>query len=138
MTHCQEYISTINALVQAQEREILPKDASTKDFKAQLPSAVKNQTLRDAQSVFKRSTELGVIPVLKRPIRQWNNQNWHMTDRTLTIPMCVNGKVEQVSIPCHGLVYTGKAGILRIKRKQDNQNPCPEMDGESQTLTQLE
>jgi hypothetical protein len=40
MAHCQEYISTINTLVQAQEFEILSDKASTKDFKASLPSAV--------------------------------------------------------------------------------------------------
>lgn len=118
MEHCQEYISTVNILVQAQELEILPNDASTKDFKALLPGTVKNQALRDAQSVYKKSIELGVIPVLKKPICQWNNQNWHLTDCTLTIPMWVNGKVEQVSIACHGLVYTDKRGTLRIKKKR--------------------
>jgi hypothetical protein len=40
--HCQEYISTINVLVQALDSDVLPEDASTKDFTAALPSAVKN------------------------------------------------------------------------------------------------
>jgi putative transposase len=118
MAHCQEYISTVNALVQAQEVEILPESVSTKDFIACLPSAVKNQALRDAQSVHKRSFELGVIPVLKKPICPWNNQNWQMTDCVLTLPLCVDGKIEQVRIPCDGLVYTGKPGLLRLKRKR--------------------
>ena len=52
--------------------------ASTKDFTAALPSAVKNQALRDARSVWKRSFELGRIPVLRKPICQWNNQNWRI------------------------------------------------------------
>jgi putative transposase len=118
MTHCTEYISTVNVLVQAQEMEILPEKVSTKDFTANLPSAVKNQALRDAQSVYQKSFELGVIPVLKRPICQWNNQNWQMTDCVLTLPMWVNGKCRQVEISCHGLVYTGKPGMLRIKKKR--------------------
>jgi putative transposase len=118
MAHCQEYISTVNALVAAQEMEILPEKASTKDFIANLPSAVKNQALRDAQSVYKRSHELGVVPILKKPICQWNNQNWQLTDCTLTLPVCVDGKVGAVSIACHGLVYTGKPGMLRIKKKR--------------------
>jgi hypothetical protein len=100
MAHCTEYISTVNVLVQAQEVEILPDKASTKDFTAMLPSAVKNQALRDAQSVYKKSFELGVTPILKKPICQWNNQNWHLTDCTLALPMCREGKTQQVEIPC--------------------------------------
>lgn len=118
MAHCTEYINTVNVLVQAQELEILPDKVSTKDFSALLPSAVKNQALRDAQSVYKKSLDLGVTPVLRKPICQWNNQNWQMTDSVLTLPVCANGKVQQIFISCHGLVYTGKPGLLRIKRKR--------------------
>jgi hypothetical protein len=78
---CQEYISTINVLVQALDSDVLPEGAqatSTKDFIAALPSAVKNQVLRDARSVWTRSIELGVIPILRKPICQWNNQNWRI------------------------------------------------------------
>ena len=78
--HCQEYISSVNFLVAALDAEILPEKVSTKDFLAPLPSAVKNQALRDAQSVFKRSFELGRIPVLKKPLAQWNNQNWKIEE----------------------------------------------------------
>ena len=62
--HCQESISSINVLVAALDSDVLPeggKGVSTKDFTAALPSAVKNQALRDARSVWKRSFELGVI-----------------------------------------------------------------------------
>ena len=68
LAHCQEYISTVNVLVAAFESDVLTGKVSTKDFATHLPSAVKNQALRDAQSVFKRSVELGCIPVLKKPI----------------------------------------------------------------------
>lgn len=118
MTHCQEYISTVNMLVQAQELEILPSKVSCKDFMALLPSVLKDQALRDAQSIYKKSVKLGVTPILKKPICQWNNQNWHLTDCTLTIPIYIDGKVKRISIACHGLVYSGKAGILRIKKKR--------------------
>lgn len=118
MTHCQEYIHTMNVLVAALDANILPAKTSTKDFLAFLPSAVKNQALRDAQSVFKRSFELGCIPVLKKPHCHWNNQNWAITDDTLVLPLYINGKTQQVQIPCHGLVSTGKPGLLRIKKKR--------------------
>jgi putative transposase len=88
--HCQEYIRTINVLVQALDSDVLPnagRDTSTKDFIAALPSAVKNQALRDARSVWNRSFALGVIPVLRKPICQWNNQNWRIEGETLIIPV---------------------------------------------------
>ncbi|GHO61399.1 transposase [Ktedonobacter sp. SOSP1-52] len=118
MAHCLEYIGTVNALVSALDAGILPEKASTKDFQACLPSAVKNQALRDAHSVFKRSFELGVLPVLKKPICQWNNQNWQLSGSTLTLPVYINGKIQQVHIPCEGIVYAGVPGILRIKKKR--------------------
>jgi hypothetical protein len=76
--HCPEYISTIHVLTQALDCGVLPDDgkgARTKDFTAALPSAVKHQARRDAHSVGKRSGELGRIPVRRKPIYQWNNQN---------------------------------------------------------------
>jgi IS605 OrfB family transposase len=118
MAHCQEYIQTVNVLVSALDADMLEEKTTTKDFTASLPSAVKNQVLRDARSIFKRSLELGTLPVLKKPICQWNNQNWQLTSDTLTIPMCVEGKTQQVFIPCDGLVYLGKPGLLRVKKKR--------------------
>jgi putative transposase len=117
--HCAAYIDVVNVLVSALDADLLPEDVSTKDFTCPLPSAVKNQALRDAQSVFKRSLELGIIPVLKKPICQWNNQNWQLTATTVTLPMSLEGKVQQVFIPCDGIVSIGKQGILRIKKKRD-------------------
>jgi putative transposase len=119
--HCQEYISTVNVLVAALESEVLPdggKGASTKGFTAALPSAVKNQVLRDARSIWNRSFALGVLPVLHKPLCQWNNQNWHMEDDRLIIPVCQGGKVQQISIRCAPLAPEGTPGLLRIKRKR--------------------
>jgi hypothetical protein len=93
--HCLEYISIVNVLVAALDSDVLPEGgtgASTKDFTAALPSAVKNQALRDARSVWKRSVALGVIPVLRTPICQWNNQNWRIEGDTLLIPVSQNGQ----------------------------------------------
>jgi len=119
MAHCQEYISTVNVLVAAFESDVLTGKVSTKDFRASLPSAVKNQALRDAQSVFKRSFELGRIPVLKKPICQWNNQNWRIEEGTLIVPVCQDGKTQQIRIACADVPLEGKAGIARLKKKRD-------------------
>ena len=102
MAHCQEYISTVNVLSHALDADLIPHDDtfSTKDFVAHLPSCVKNQALRDARSVFKRSLELEVLPVLKKPICQWNNQNWGLEQGILTLPVSINGKTQQIQIVC--------------------------------------
>jgi len=118
MAHALEYIRTVNALVSALDMEILPEKVSTKDFISALPGAVKNQVLRDAQSVFKRSFELGCTPILKKPICQWNNQNWRIEDTLLVIPISLDGKTQQIRIPCMPVTLNGKTGILRIKKKR--------------------
>ena len=118
MAHCQEYISTVNVLVAAFDSEMLTGKVSTKDFRAALPSAVKNQALRDAQSVFKRSFELGRLPVLKKPHCQWNNQNWRVEGDLLIIPVCKEGKTQQERLRCAVVALEGKAGILRVKKKR--------------------
>jgi putative transposase len=118
MAHCQEYISTVNVLVAAFDSEVLTGKVSTKDFVACLPSAVKNQALRDAQSVFKRSFELERIPVLKKPICQWNNQNWRVEQGALVLPISQDGKTQQARIACADVPLQGKAGLLRIKKKR--------------------
>jgi putative transposase len=123
-THCQEYISTINVLVQALDSDVLPeggKGTSTKDFTAALPSAVKNQALRDAHSVWKRACALGVLPVLRRPFCQWNNQTWRVEGEMLLLPICQDGAVRQIAIRCATVALNGTPGtpgLLRIKRKR--------------------
>jgi IS605 OrfB family transposase len=118
MAHCQEYVSTVNVLVAAFDSDVLTGKVSTKDFTALLPSAVKNQALRDAQSVFKRSFDLGCIPVLKKPICQWNNQNWRIKQGILIVPLYLDGKTQQVRIACADLTLPGKAGTLRLTKKR--------------------
>jgi putative transposase len=120
MAHCQEYISTVNVLSHALDADLIPHDDpfSTKDFVAALPSCVKNQALRDARSVFKRFLDLDVLPVLKKPICQWNNQNWRIEDGVLTVPVSLGGKTQQIPICCADVALDGPPGVLRIKKKR--------------------
>ena len=120
MAHCQEYISTVNVLSSALDADLIPHDDtfSTKDFVTALPSCVKNQALRDGRSVFKRSLELEVLPVLKKPICQWNNQNWHIEQGILTLPVTLDGKTQQIHIKCALVERVGLPGLLRIKKKR--------------------
>ncbi len=120
--HCQDYIATINVLTRAIDAGVLPEQASTKDFAAVLPSAVKNQALRDARSVVKRALVLGRLPTLRKPICQWNNQNWRFESQTegthLVLPVFQDGKVSQIMLCCSPLAQEGTPGLLRIKRKR--------------------
>jgi len=120
MEHALEYISTVNVLASALDADLIPHDDtfSTKDFTARLPSCVKNQALRDARSVFARSLDLDVLPVLKKPICQWNNQNWHIKGNVLIVPISLDGKVQQLSIRCAVVSLAGLPGILRVKKKR--------------------
>lgn len=118
MAHCQEYIRTVNVLVAAFDSDVLVGKVSTKDFTSHLPSAVKNQALRDAQSVFKRSLDLGRLPILKKPICQWTNQSWRIEDGMLMLPVYIEGKVQRVAIRCAAVALQGKAGTVRIKKKR--------------------
>src|SRR5205814_4378981 len=79
-------------------------------------SCVKNQALRDARSIFKRSLELEVLPVLKKPICQWNNQNSHIEQGILTLPVSLDGKTQHIPITCAELKLVGLPGLLRIKK----------------------
>jgi len=123
--HCQEYITTINVLTRALDAGILPEPASTKDFTAALPSAVKNQALRDARAVVKRALALGRLPRLRKPICHWNNQNWRLESQAegdhLVLPVFQCGKVGQIAIRCalhRPLTQEGTPGLLRVKRKR--------------------
>ena len=54
----KEYISTINTLVSEMVAEKKSTKKSSKDISASLPSAVKNQAIKDAKSVFKKVNSL--------------------------------------------------------------------------------
>src|SRR5215469_16007602 len=101
--HCQEYISTIKVLVAALDSDVLPAGgtgASTKDFTAALPGAVKNQALRDARSVWKRSVALGVIPGPAHAHLPVEPPELAIEGDKLLIPVSHNGQVGQIAIRC--------------------------------------
>ncbi len=60
--------------------------------------------------------------MLRKPICQWNNQNWRIESqtegKTLLLPVYQNGQVRQIAIRCASFVQEGTPGLLRIKRKR--------------------
>lgn len=94
------YISTINTLVSEMVAEKKSTKKSSKDISASLPSAVKNQAIKDAKSVFKKvkKSKYTVVPVLKKPVCIWNNQNYSFDFTHISMPIMVNGKATKTPI----------------------------------------
>nr|WP_217504696.1 RNA-guided endonuclease TnpB family protein [Paenibacillus taichungensis] len=96
-----EYIRVVNALVAEMVEEKKSVKKTTKDVFANLPSAVKNQAIKDARSVFitkVKKSKYTIIPTLKRPICVWNNQNYSFDFTHISIPFMVEGKSNRVKI----------------------------------------
>ncbi|MGV3129567.1 RNA-guided endonuclease InsQ/TnpB family protein [Staphylococcus simulans] len=120
------YIDTVNTLVAEMVEVQTQSKKTTKHIHVPLNSSVKNQAIRDAKSVFKRAkkTQYQKIPVLKRPIIVWNNQNYTINHTSISVPFIVKGKSKRIEIKAHISDYernviekAGKLGTLRITRK---------------------
>lgn len=123
------YISTINDLVSEMVTEKKSTKKSSKDINVSLPSAVKNQLINDAKSVFKKAKKYNynVIPVLKKPMCIWNNQNYSFNFTHISLPITVNGKTKKTPIRALLIdkenrsleLLKHKLGTLRITKKSD-------------------
>ena len=114
------YIQTVNNLVSATTSGIFINDYTTADVDADLPSALKNQCIRDAKSIVrkhykechktvlknrslsKRGSAIRVhapkLPVLKKPCCYINNQNYKVKDNCIEFPVMINGKSKRLSV----------------------------------------
>lgn len=120
------YIQTVNSLV---SEMVLSKETTkktSKDINAPLNSSVKNQAIRDAKSVFKKvkKANFKIIPVLKKPIIIWNNQNFTICQKGIKMPFIIDGNSKKIEIPAiisdyeHSLLNNAsKIGTLRITKK---------------------
>ncbi|MGF9905946.1 RNA-guided endonuclease InsQ/TnpB family protein [Brevibacillus porteri] len=119
----KEYIRVVNQLTeQAEQHEAFPK-MTTKDVETILPSAVCNQAIRDAKSVFRKIKKLGVRPILKKSVYFVNNQNYTVSDNTVAFPIVVGGKTKKTAFRAtmtsrdRKLLSQGKSGLMRIVEK---------------------
>lgn len=119
-----EYIETTNSLTGKMLDMKQDETISTKDFSANLPSAVKNQCIRDAKSILRKHKK-GLtkrIAVLKKPVCIWNNQNFSIEDETISFPVWA-GKSKKISVKAilpkeYKEVFSSyKLGTLRINKK---------------------
>jgi IS605 OrfB family transposase len=119
--HGREDLSTINVLAQALDCGVLPdegKGASPKDCSAARPSAVTQQALRDAHSVWHRSCALGRLPVVRKPLCPWNHPNGRIEGAVLLIPVSPDGQLRQLRIRCARRAQEGPPGLRRLTGKR--------------------
>ena len=120
-----EYITTINSLVSEMVDEKKATKKTSAHIDAKLNSAVKNQAIKDAKSVFQKAkkSKYKIIPVLKKPQVIWNNQNYKVGGDFIEMPFLINGKSKRVSISADlnnrmfHLIKEGKLGTLRVTQK---------------------
>ena len=121
----KEYIASVNALVQSMVDAGKSITYSSKEFTANLPSAVKAQCTLDAKSIYQKHKK-GVtrtIAVLKKPVCIWNNQNYSIEDGGISFPVWV-GKSRRIIVKAEitdeqKQQLQGKLGTLRITQKSD-------------------
>ncbi|KXY56657.1 transposase [Bacillus cereus] len=118
------YIKLINTLVS----EMVEAKKSTKDIEADLPSAVKNQAIKDAKSLFStkvQKSKYKIVPILKRPVCVWNNQNYSFDFSHISMPFMVNGRSTRLKVRAlltdkynrNFELLKHKLGTLRITKK---------------------
>lgn len=120
------YIDTVNQLVSEMVASRATTQKTSKHIKVALNSSVKNQIIRDAKSVFNKvkKSKYKIVPVLKKPVLMFNNQNFNVDATSVRIPLIINGKSRRVPInanvtPRHLdiIAQAEKRGALRIVRK---------------------
>lgn len=91
---------------------------------AELPSALKAQTIQDAKSIFKRYKKTNIEPILKKYIAVWNSQNYRIFENYIAFPVLINGKTQRIKVKSLipkdilELLNNTKLGTLRLTYKQ--------------------
>lgn len=141
-----EYINTVNSLVSDAVNGHSIAKITTANVSANLPSALKNQCIRDAKSIVKKHykachkavlknrnlVKCGSIirvkaphlPILKKPCCYINNQNYKMKHNCIEFPVIIDGKSKRISIFVKltdrqkSLFSSSKLGTMRIVIKK--------------------
>ncbi|WP_144466610.1 RNA-guided endonuclease InsQ/TnpB family protein [Bacillus nitratireducens] len=126
----REYIKLINTLISEMVETKESTKKSTKDIEANIPSAVKNQAIKDAKGLFAtkvKKSKYKIIPILKRPVCVWNNQNYSFDSTHISIPFKVKGKSTRLKVRALLIdkknrnldLLKHKLGTLRITKKSN-------------------
>lgn len=142
-----EYIHTVNSLVSVAVNGTSISKYTTADVDAALPSALKNQCIRDAKSVvnkykkavrkvnatnerlLKKGSSIKVkepkVPELQKPCCYINNQNFKIVDDRIEFPVFADGKTVRISVKTSitgrqkAILSDTKLGTMRIVYKDD-------------------
>lgn len=140
-----EYISTVNSLVSDAASGKSIARITTADVDAQLPSALRNQCIRDAKSIIRKyykSCHSAVLknrslarktsniritapklPILRKPCCYINNQNFKVNGNNIEFPVIIGGRSKrivvktQISDKQKALFASYKLGSMRIVLK---------------------
>ena len=140
-----EYISVVNSLVSDAVSGRSIAKITTANVSAELPSALKNQCIRDARSIVKKQykgchkavlknrnlakKKSGIrvtaprLPILKKPCCYINNQNFKVGGTDIGFPVLVGGKSRRISVKTKmtdkqkSIFASYKLGTMRIVRK---------------------
>ena len=140
-----EYVRAVNELVIVAVSGTSIRKYSSKDVPAALPSAIRAQVARDARSIVKKHyksckaavkknkwlkdhgkepvAKAPALPVLKRPVLFVNNQNFHIRNGCIDIPLLVDGKCKRLTFRCsvtdrqQEIFDNHKLGTLRLVLK---------------------
>jgi IS605 OrfB family transposase len=134
------YISAVNGLVSDFVSIGRLDKRSSANVNAALPSVLRCQAVQDARSVFKKYTKeqkavtkanlkrppeeqkTAKVPVLKKPVAIWNNQNYSIGEDTISFPVWKDGKCQKLTFQAiiterQKLLLENKRGTLRITKK---------------------
>ena len=141
-----EYISTVNSLVSDATNGISIAKYTTADVKANLPSALTNQCIRDAKSIVKKYNRacrdadrknaklakqskdikvVATIPVLRKSCCYINNQNYKVNGDCIEFPVLMNGKSKRLSVKAKmtdnqkSIFASNKLGTMRVVYKNN-------------------
>ena len=132
-TTMHEYIKTVNTVV-SQILDNPTYKPTSKTVIALLPSALRDQCRLDASSVVKKyKKELKAnskkkeenqreikVPILKKSVAVWNNQNYSVSDTLIALPVIINGKSKRIKVKAlitdetFDIIKTSKLGTLRL------------------------
>ena len=119
-----EYISSANDLIDYCCAQYGHPKLSSASFIAVLPSSVKNEVVNTVKSIM-RKYEQGAcasLPVLRKPVVTWNNQNYKVKDGGIEFPVWENGRSKRIFVKMIVKEYqltrlANRLGALRITQK---------------------
>ena len=123
----KSYISSVNTCVDWMYMFDSFGKLTSHNTPGDLPSALKNQAIRDAKSIFRKFKQgkVQTLPILKKPVAVWNSQNFKVAEGAVSFPAWQNGKSVRICVNAvipdfaKDILSMRKLGSLRITQKSD-------------------